>query len=172
MSTGQPAPAVPAGTPGAPAGSAEPSIHVTRARKLLFAGLAGGLVAAVLATGVLAWVFGAPGLAGALLGSGMVLVFYGVGQLVMVAFANAGARTLLLVSMASYTGRVVVLGLLLLLYSNNRDSWPALTPVAVFISAIAVVVGWLVVEVWTFSRLRIGIYDTEYSGSASQGDAQ
>ena len=33
---------------------------------------------------------------------------------------------------------------------------------AIFITTIAVVAGWLVVEVFVFSRLRIGVYDTEY----------
>ena len=92
----------------------------------------------------------------------MVLFFYGVGQLVMVRFADAGARTLLMVSMASYTGRVVVLGLVLLLYGKNREDWPALTPMVVFVTTIAVVAGWLAVEIYVFSRLRIGVYDTEY----------
>ena len=35
----------------------------------------------------------------------MVLFFYGVGQYVMVLFADAGARTLLTVSLCSYTAR-------------------------------------------------------------------
>jgi len=92
----------------------------------------------------------------------MVLFFYTAGQLVMVLFADAGARTLLGVSMASYTARIVALGLVLLSYSNSRENWPGLAPMAVFISTIAVVAGWLVVEVFAFSRLRIGVYDTEY----------
>ena len=33
---------------------------------------------------------------------------------------------------------------------------------AIFLTTIAVVAGWLVVEVFVFSRLRIGAYDTEY----------
>ena len=40
----------------------------------------------------------------------MVLFFYGVGQYVMVLFADAGARTLLTVSLCSYTARVVSWG--------------------------------------------------------------
>ena len=32
----------------------------------------------------------------------------------------------------------------------------------IFVTTIAVVVGWLVVEIFVFSRLRIGVYDTEY----------
>ena len=102
----------------------------------------------------------------------MVLFFYGVGQYVMVLFADAGARTLLTVSMCSYTARVVILGLVLLLYNRYHESWPTLIPMAIFVTTIAVVAGWLVVEIFVFSRLRIGVYDTEYvppvQGSSDQ----
>ena len=151
------------GTPG-------PSVHVVRARKLLLGGAVGGLTAAVIATVVMAAVYGRSGLVSALLAAAMVLFFYAVGQLVMVMFADAGARTLLMVSMMSYTARIVILGLVLLAYTKNAGSWPALTPMAIFITTIAVVAGWLVVEVFVFSRLRIGVYDTEYV-SPSQGSA-
>jgi hypothetical protein len=91
---------------------------------------------------------------------------------VMVLFADAGARTLMAVSMASYTGRVVILGLVLLSYFNNRSSWPSLIPLAVFVTTIVVVAGWLLVEVLVFSRLRIGAYDTEYVGPGEGDTAQ
>jgi len=97
----------------------------------------------------------------------MVLFFYGVGQYVMVRFADAGARTLLIVSMTSYTARIVLLGLVLLLYNNNRSAWPDLHSMAIFVTTMAVVAGWLIVEVFVFSRLRIGVYDTEYEGPSS-----
>jgi len=151
------------GTPG-------PSVHVVRARKLLLGGAVGGITAAVIATVVMTAVYGRSGLVSALLAAAMVLFFYAVGQLVMVMFADAGARTLLMVSMMSYTARIVILGLVLLAYTKNAGSWPALTPMAIFITTIAVVAGWLVVEVFVFSRLRIGVYDTEYV-SPSQGSA-
>jgi hypothetical protein len=140
-----------------------PSIHVVRARKLLYAGLAGGGAAALICLIIFAVLGGTTGLVSAVLGAAMVLFFYAVGQLVMIAFADAGARTLLMVSMASYTGRVVILGLLLLIVNNNRDNWTAIDAMTVFITAVAVVVGWLVVEVFVFNRLRISIYDQQYS---------
>ena len=134
------------------------SVHVERARKLLFGGLLGGVVAAVLAMVGFGMGMGVRGLASAALASAMVLFFYTVGQLVMVKFADAGARLLLSVALASYTGRVVVLGLVLLLYARFADRFPVL-PLVVFLSTVAVVVGWLVVEVIVFSRLRISVYD-------------
>jgi predicted permease len=148
----------------------EPSIHVVRARKLLLGGLVGGLVAAVACLIVFSVVYGTAGLISAGLAAAMVLFFYVVGQLVMVMFADAGARTLLVVSMTSYTGRVVVLGLVLLLYSRYQQSWPTLEPMAIFFTTIAVVVGWLAVEIFVFSRLRIAVYDTEYTTPANSAD--
>ena len=89
----------------------------------------------------------------------------------MVLFADAGARTLLVVSMTTYTARVVVLGLVLLLYARYSERWPTLEPMAIFVTTIVVVVGWLAVEIFVFTRLRISTYDTEYvapDGSADQ----
>ena len=162
MSLDQPVARAAAAAPG-------PSIHVVRARKLLVGGAVGGLAAAVVCLAVFTAVWGLNGLLSAALAAVMVLFFYGVGQYVMVRFADAGARTLLIVSMTSYTARIVILGLVLLIYDNNSSAWPQLHSMAIFITTIAVVAGWLVVEVIVFSRLRIGIYDTEYQGP-SEGD--
>jgi hypothetical protein len=143
-----------------PAGG--PSIHVIRARRLLLGGALGGVGSTVLCLIGFTIGYGTTGLISAALAAAMVLFFYGVGQYVMVLFADAGARTLLLVSMCSYTARVVILGLVLVLYNKHHESWPTLRPMAIFVSTIIVVAGWLVVEVFVFSRLRIGAYDTEY----------
>jgi hypothetical protein len=139
-----------------------PSVHVERARKLLIGGAVGGVAAALVCLAAMGATYGRSGLVSALLAAAMVLFFYGVGQLVMVRFADAGARTLLVVSMTSYTARIVILGLVLLVYNRNADRWSMVTPMAVFITTMAVVAGWLIVEVVVFSRLRIGAFDTEY----------
>lgn len=146
-----------------------PSVHVQRARRLLLGGLAGGVVATVGCLIAFSLAYGSRGLVSGGLGAGLVLVFYSLGQYVMVLFADAGARTLLLVALVSYTLRIALLGLVLLSYSNNRDAWPSLVPNAVFFSTIAAVVGWLVVEVWVFSRLRISVYDTPYVAPSPDG---
>jgi hypothetical protein len=122
----------------------------------------GGLATAALSLIGFTIGYGGAGLVSAALAAAMVLFFYGVGQYVMVLFADAGARTLLTVSLCSYTTRVVVLGLVLVLYNRYHQSWPTLVPMAIFVTTIAVVAGWLIVEVFVFSRLRIGVYDTEY----------
>ncbi|HYP46293.1 MAG TPA: hypothetical protein VEQ66_13965 [Propionibacteriaceae bacterium] len=156
--------------PAAPSASG-PSVHVVRARKLLLGGLLGGAIATAVCLVAFWWRYGSPGLTSAALAAAMVLFFYAVGQLVMVMFADAGARTLLAVSMASYTARVVLLGLVLLLYSNNRAAWPTLVPMPIFLTTMAVVTGWLVVEVLVFSRLRIGHYDADYQPPAAEGSS-
>jgi hypothetical protein len=140
---------------------AGPSVHVVRARKLLVGGLVGGIGTAILVMIIFTVVDGAQGLGSAALGAGMVLFFYAVGQLVMVKFADAGARTLMLVSMTSYTGRVIILGLILLVFA--KGDWDWVDNIAVFIATIAVVAGWIGVELVVFSRLRIGTYDQEYT---------
>ena len=148
------------------------SVHVERARKLLIGGAVGGVAAAVISLVVMGAIYGRSGVVSALLAAVMVLFFYGVGQLVMVRFADAGARTLLVVSMTSYTARIVILGLVLLVYSRNADRWSMLTPMAIFLTTIAVVAGWLIVEVMVFSRLRIGAFDTEYVSPSIGGSSQ
>jgi hypothetical protein len=148
-----------------------PSVHVVRARKLLIGGAVGGVTAAALCLIGSAIGYGTSGLISAALAAAMVLFFYGVGQYVMVLFADAGARTLLTVSMCSYTARVVILGLVLVLYNAHHEAWPTLTPMVIFLTTIIVVAGWLAVEVFVFSRLRIGAYDTEYV-PPSKGDLE
>lgn len=150
---------------------AAPSIHVVRARKLLFGGLAGGIVASVISLAIFGLMYGTKGIVSAAVAAGMVLFFYAIGQLVMVMFADAGARTLMGVSMASYTMRVAILGILLLTYNNNRDMWPTVVPMAIFVSTVLVVLGWLIAELLVFARLRIGIYDEPTDDAPHEGGA-
>lgn len=149
---------------------ASASIHVVRARKLLYGGLVGGVAAALLCLIGFGLANGIRGLVSAGLAAALVLFFYGFGQFVMVLFADAGARTLMLVSMVSYVSRVALLGLVLAAYNGNRDSWPSLVPMAIFLTTVAVVVGWLAVEVYVFSRLRITSYDTDDQAPTRGGD--
>ena len=152
--------------------AAGPSIHVVRARKLLVGGATGGSAAAAACLVGFGLGYGTRGLVSAAVAAAMVLFFYGLGQYVMVRFADAGARTLLSVALCSYTARVVILGLVLLVYNQNAEAWSALRPTAVFLTTVAVVAGWLLVEVWVFTRLRIGAYDAEYVPPSQAGEPQ
>lgn len=139
-----------------------PSIHVVRARQLLLGGLAGGVAAALVMLVVFGLLDGTRGLLSVLLASLVVLFFYVLGQLVMVRFADAGARLLMAVALASYTFRVLVLGVVLVVFDRNRDTLTAVEPQALFWTVCAVVVGWLAVEIVVFTRLRITVFDTPY----------
>lgn len=154
-----------AGTPG-------PSVHVIRARKLLLGGAVGGVVASVACVIGFGIGYGSAGLISAAVAAALVLLFYGLGQYVMVLFADVGARLLLSVALFSYTTRVMLLGLALLIYQRNSEAWSFLEPMAVFLTTVGVVVGWLVVEVWVFTRLRVGVYDTEYVAPSEPDGAQ
>ena len=101
----------------------------------------------------------------------MVLFFYSVGQLVMVRFADAGARTAALGgSMASYTARVVVLGLVLLLYARFADRLPVAARWSCSCRpSRSWSAGWSS-RCIVFSRLRISVYDTEYADAARARD--
>ncbi len=147
-----------------------PSIHVVRARKLLFGGLAGGVAAAVICLIIFGITEQGRGLLTATIAAAIVLFFYAAGQFVMVMFADTAAKVLMIVSLVSYSTRVIVLGLILMSYSNNRDAWPSLSPMAFFVTTIAVVAGWLAVEIFVFSRLRITAYDTEYQAPEPSGE--
>ncbi|WP_375433165.1 hypothetical protein [uncultured Friedmanniella sp.] len=146
------------------------SSQVRHARKLLAGGATGGAVATVLALVGFGIGYGTAGLLSAALAAAMVLFFYAGGQYVMVRFADAGARLLLSVALLSYTTRVLVLGLVLLVYQRHADALSALIPNVVFLTTVAVVVGWLVAEVWVFSRLRIAAYDADYQAPAGADD--
>ncbi len=139
-----------------------PSVHVRRAQKLLLGGAVGGLSATVACLAGFGIAYGASGVVSAAVAGVLVLLFYAVGQYVMVLFADAGARLLLSVALFSYTTRVLLLGLALLVYQRNADA-VTLDPMAVFLTTVGVVVGWLVAEVWVFTRLRVGAFDAEYA---------
>lgn len=139
-----------------------PSIHVVRARQLLLGGLAGGVAATLVMLVVFGLLDGTRGLLSVLLAALVVLFFYVLGQLVMVRFADAGARLLMAVALASYTFRVLVLGVVLVVFDRNRDTLTAVEPQALFWTVCAVVVGWLAVEIVVFTRLRITVFDTPY----------
>ena len=147
------------------------SVHVERARKLLAGGAVGGLVATALSLLGFGLGYGVRGLVSAALAAALVLFFYAVGQYVMVLFADAGARLLLSVALCSYTTRILLLGLCLLIYQRNAVAFSSVVPTVVFLTTVAVVVGWLVAEVWVFSRLRVTVFDAPYESPSEAGDA-
>lgn len=137
----------------------EVSDTAVRAQRLLVGGLVGGHVAALVAVGLFWARGGVAAGASAAVAAAATLAFYTIGLAVQVAVADAPAKRVLVVTLASYGFRVGVLGLVLgaTLAAGERVPW--LDPTAVVVTTVAVVVGWLTLEVWTYTRLRIPVYD-------------
>ncbi|WP_342371683.1 hypothetical protein PCC79_09575 [Propioniciclava soli] len=129
-----------------------------RAQRLLVGGLAGGHLVALAVVAGFAVAGGASAAASALLGAGATLVFYTVGLGVQVAVADAPPRTVLWASLASYVLRVSVFGLLLGVALTRVDALAWVDDVALVVGTIGALLGWLVAEVWVYSRLRIPTY--------------
>lgn len=136
-----------------------PSESSRRAQQLLLGGLAGGHAAAFAAVGLFWALRGAQAGASAAIAAAVTLAFYTIALAVQVAVADAAPSTVLAASLASYVARVSVLGVALAAVLANAQRWEWLDPVALAVTTIAVVLGWLICEVWTFSRLRIPAFD-------------
>lgn len=136
-----------------------PSANTRRAQRLLMAGVAGGHAALLACVVAFALAGGWPGALSAAIAGVVTIAFFTIGQAVQVVVADAPARRVLIASLASYVLRVTVLGLLLALALDNADRVAWLDPVAVAATTIAVVIGWLAVELWVYSRMRIPVYD-------------
>jgi hypothetical protein len=136
-----------------------PSANTRRAQRLLMAGVAGGHAALLACVVAFALAGGWPGALSAAIAGVVTIAFFTIGQAVQVVVADAPARRILIASLASYVLRVTVLGLLLALALDNADWVAWLDPVAVAATTIAVVIGWLAVELWVYSRMRIPVYD-------------
>lgn len=150
-------------------GGRRPSVASSRARTLLVAGLAGAHVAGLTCVGIFLVVDGPPGAASAALAGAMVVLFYTVGQLVQVRYADAPARDLMRISVASYIARVTALGGLLALYLVLGTDANRLRAVPVAVTAIATVVAWLGCEAYAFRQLRIPNFDEPAEGPQEGG---
>lgn len=135
-----------------------------RAWRLLRGGLLGLLVAAVPAV-LLCWALaGSAGLATGAGAAGVVLAFFALGQALQLVVADASPRVALVVALASYAVRVVLLGILLSA-SLGSPAPGGLHAGSLLGSALAATVGWITGEVVAFTRLRIPVFDSTHSGS-------
>ena len=132
-----------------------------RAHRLLAGGLFGGHMAAIVSVSAFWIAAGRDAGVSALLAAVGTLLFYTVGLAIQVATADAAPRTVFVASMVSYFGRVGLFGGVLALAMANADAVVWLDSTAVVVTTIAVVIGWLTVEVWVHSRLRIPVFDTD-----------
>lgn len=145
-------------SPRATAG-ARVSPNRTRAAQLLVGGLVGwhgGLAVAVL-LGI--WLGGARGLFSALIGAGLALAYYAIGQGIQVQYADAAPTVLRSASMWSYVVRVAILGGLLWAVLQWPAALAAMDTRGLFAGVVLGVIGWLVGLVVRFRSLRIPAYD-------------
>ena len=127
--------------------------------RLLAGGAIGGHVVLLACVLWFAVTGGRPAAVWALLAGLVTIVFFTIGQGIQVLVAEADPKVVLGASLASFTLRAGGLGALLAWSVDNSARIPSLDPVAIAVTAIAVVVGWLAAEIWVFTKLRVPIYD-------------
>lgn len=130
-----------------------------RAIRLLNAGLVGGHLALLSCVVIFGIVRGPSGLLWSLLSGLVTALFFTVGQGIQVLVADAAPKTVFAASMTSYVVRAAGLGGLLAWAQAWNGRLAGLDPVAIAVTAIAVVIGWLGVEIYVFTRLRIPSFD-------------
>ncbi|GAB3623319.1 hypothetical protein GCM10027418_14010 [Mariniluteicoccus endophyticus] len=145
------------------------SVAASRARRLLVAGLVGAHVGALTCVGIFALTDGLRGAVSGALAGAMVILFYTVGQLVQVWFADAHPRELMKVTMASYVARVTFLGGVLFAYFRFGDEAQRLLAAPVVVTAIVTVVTWLAAEAYAYLQLRIPNFDEPDHGFVTRG---
>lgn len=136
-----------------------PSANVQRAKTLLLGAAVGGHAVAITCVGIFLLARGPAAGAWAAAAAVVTLAFNMIGHGVQVIVADAPPKTVLVAALASYLLRVTVLGLLLQVVVMNADRFVAFDPIALVVTTIAVVFGWLGTEFWVYSRLRIPVYD-------------
>ncbi|RXW33303.1 hypothetical protein [Propioniciclava flava] len=136
-----------------------PSAQVVRAQRLLVGGLIGGHAAALTAVGLMWALRGANAGATSAIAAAVTLAFYTVALGAQVMVADAAPKVVLFAWLASYLARVTVLGLALAVTLTQADRFAWLDPVALVVTTIAVVLGWIGFELHAYSKLRIPVFD-------------
>jgi len=135
------------------------SVLQARALRLLNAGLVGGHVALAVCLVVFGALHGSYGALWALLSGLVTVVFFTIGQGIQVLVAEAEPKVVFAASMTSYVLRVAGLAGLLAWAQVWNGRLIGLDPIAVAVTVIAVVIGWLGCEIFVFTRLRIPSFD-------------
>lgn len=141
-----------------------PSSSRGQATRLFVGGLIGWHFGLVLAAIIGALIGAVSGFVSGLLGAGLALFFYAVGQVVQIVFAEAPVRMLRTASITSYVVRVTLLGVLLYATIASPELLSGLDVRGLFVGIVLGVLGWLTGLVITHHNLRIPIYDLPLSG--------
>lgn len=135
------------------------SILQARAVRLLNGGLLGGHLALLTCAVSFGLLRGREGLLWSVLSGLVTIVFFTIGQGIQVMVADADPKVVFAASMTSFVVRASGLAGLLAWAQAWQDRLSGLDPVALAVTAIAVVIGWLGVEIFVFTRLRIPSFD-------------
>ncbi len=130
-----------------------------RAIRLLNGGLLGGHLVMLVCVAVFGIASGPYGALWSVLSGLVTVLFFTIGQGIQVLVADADAKTVFAASMTSYLLRAAALGGLLAWAQAWNGRLVGLNPVAIAVTAIAVVIGWLGAEIFVFTRLRIPSFD-------------
>lgn len=131
------------------------------ARYLLLAGLLGGHLGLIGSTAVFAVVGGAVGAASAAVGSVLAILFFSLGQAVVLRYAERDGSSVLFAALGSYGLRIAGLVGAFVLYEGS--GLEILDRTATSLGVVATVLLWTTAEVVAFARMRMPVYDLGYS---------
>ncbi|WP_194793141.1 hypothetical protein [Raineyella fluvialis] len=152
-----------------PSGRPHPGASTLLARRLLVVGMVGGHVGLLGSTIVFGALRGGVGAASAAVGAVIAILFFSLGQSVVLRYAEREGAALLVAALASYGIRVSGLAGAVALY--EKSGLALLDRTATALGIIATVLLWTTAEVVTFARMRIPVYDLGYTdGRPSSGE--
>ncbi|MEA5155223.1 hypothetical protein [Raineyella sp.] len=126
-------------------------------RRLLVAGLLGGHLGLVGSTLALGIVRGGVAGASAAVGAVIAILFFSIGQAVVLRYAERDGSVLLVAALVSYGIRVSGLAGVVALY--EASGLTLLDRTATALGIVATVLLWTTAEVVAFARMRIPVYD-------------
>ncbi len=126
----------------------------------------------VIATAVAAATSGPSGAYGALIGAGMVLVFFGFGALTVNSVASILPAASLLVALLTYTLQVVLLGLVFLTLTGSGATESDIDRTWLGLTAIAASLTWILMQTVGAVRARQPLYDIPLPGQSPGGEAR
>lgn len=132
------------------------------ARHLLIAGLLGGHLGLVGSTAVFALVGGGVAAASAAVGAVLAILFFSLGQAVVLRHVERDGSSLLIAGLGSYGVRIAGLAGALALYEGS--GLDLLDRTATSLALVATVLLWTTAEVVAFARMRMPVYDLGYTG--------
>ena len=116
------------------------------------------IAVAVLSIALSSWLYGVEGFWGSLIGSGVVVIFFGIHLAVSFLARDLDPNMTMALVMLSYFAKVVGLAIFLIVFRRagfvNQDAFA--------ISAICVTAAWLAAEVRAFVKLRLLLIRDEH----------